>query len=113
LRGADPLRPGRKPHTEPDAVFGMVLTGYGLFGPLRFTGGLKAARRAGDRSRRFQGAKVSQFMANRPERPGAAAVRGAVRRRTAPVNRAARAVRAPAAGRSRRGPGECITGRLG
>jgi hypothetical protein len=86
----------------------MVLTGYGLFGARRFTGDRKAAHRAGDRSRPFQGAEVNPFMATRPARPG-----GAMPRRSGPRSAAApglltataRAVCAPAAGRSRRGPG--------
>ena len=45
------MRPGRKPHTKRDAVFGMVHKVYGLFSARRFTGDRKAARRAGDRSR--------------------------------------------------------------
>jgi hypothetical protein len=71
LRGADPLRAGRgrKPHTEPDAVSGMALTGYGLFSARRFSGDRKAARPAGDQSRPLPGAKVNPFLANRPERP--------------------------------------------
>jgi hypothetical protein len=93
----------------------MALKAYGLFSARRFTGERKAARRAGDRSRPFQGAKVNPFLATRPECPGAAgaaAAQAAVRRRTAPVKATAPAVCAPAARRSRRGPGEGVTGRL-
>jgi hypothetical protein len=110
------MRPGhaRKPRSERDSVSGMALKGYGLVGARRFTGDRKAARRAGYQSRPPKRAAVNRFMANRPECPGAAgaaAARAAVRRRTAPVSPDAPAVSDPAAGRSRRGPGEGISGR--
>jgi hypothetical protein len=86
MRRPDAPRP--LPHTRRDAVFGAVLKGYGLFGARRFPGDWNAARRAGHRSRPLKGAKVNPLMATRPECPGAvraAAVRVAVRHRTAPV----------------------------
>jgi hypothetical protein len=98
------LGPGRKPRSERDAVSGMALTGDGPFDGRRFTGDLKAARRAGDRSRPLKGAQINPFPASRaacPGAAGAAAARGAVRRRIVPVNATAPAVPAPAAGRSR------------
>jgi hypothetical protein len=107
------MRPGRKPHTKRDWVFGMVHKVYGLCSGRRFTGDRKAAHRAGHRSRPFKGAQVNPFPANRAACPGAAGGRGAVRRRTAPVPPNAQAVPAPAAGRSRCGPGEGLTGRSG
>jgi hypothetical protein len=104
------MRAGRKPRSTRDAVFGMVLRVFCRFSDRRFTGGRKAARRAGDGSRPLQGAEVNPFIGNRPACAGAAGA--AVRRRIVPVKATAPAVSAPAAGRSRCGPGECLTGRL-